>query len=235
MTNTVTGSTIPPYPQAADLLKVLQTPARQLVERVRRGLPFAELEALREPLGLSLQELAAYAGIPSRTLVRRRQAGRLDPAESERVLRIERLLALATEMLRDVERNLMLNPVHPGFADAVEIGKPQRLVLDRRLLKAAPTCTVPRNDDGAPRCFQAPLRRPARQVVEPDLDLQSGGAAAEVDRPTAGITQTEEDASATRRGLPDRRSGKILSSHASARKSERRRRLCGVDLVKLAW
>ncbi|UHD16681.1 antitoxin Xre-like helix-turn-helix domain-containing protein [Thiocapsa bogorovii] len=139
MTNTVTGSTIPPYPQAADLLKVLQTPAPQLIERVRRGRPFTELEALREPLGLSLQERAAYAGIPSLTLVRRRQAGRLDPAESERVLRIERLLVLATEMLRDVERNLMLNPVHPGFADAVEIGEPQRLVLDRRLLEAAPT------------------------------------------------------------------------------------------------
>uniref|UniRef100_UPI0025E7DBBC antitoxin Xre-like helix-turn-helix domain-containing protein n=1 Tax=Thiocapsa sp. TaxID=2024551 RepID=UPI0025E7DBBC len=104
MTNTATGITIPNHPQAADLLKVLQTPAPQLVERVRRGLPFTELEALREPLGLSLQELAAYAGIPSRTLVRRRQAGRLDPAESERVLRIERLLALATEMLRDVAR-----------------------------------------------------------------------------------------------------------------------------------
>ncbi len=104
MTNTANGITIPTHPQAADLLKVLQTPAPQLVERVRRGLPFAELEALREPLGMSLQELAAYVGIPSRTLVRRRQAGRLDPAESERVLRIERLLALATEMLRDVAR-----------------------------------------------------------------------------------------------------------------------------------
>jgi hypothetical protein len=51
---------------------------------VRRGLPFTELEALRESLGLSLQELVAYA-------------------------------------------------------DAVEIGEPRRLVLDRRLLKAAPT------------------------------------------------------------------------------------------------
>jgi putative toxin-antitoxin system antitoxin component (TIGR02293 family) len=85
----------------ADILVVLRIPAAELVERVRAGLPFAELEALRGPLGLSLQELAGLAGIPARTLVRRRQAGRLDPMESERVLRIERLLALATEMLRD--------------------------------------------------------------------------------------------------------------------------------------
>ena len=90
--------------RSPDLLSVLRIPTAQLVERVRDGLPFAELEALREPLGLSLQELAGFAGIPGRTLVRRRQAGRLDPTESERVLRIERLLALATEMLRDVHR-----------------------------------------------------------------------------------------------------------------------------------
>ncbi|MFZ0791348.1 MAG: antitoxin Xre/MbcA/ParS toxin-binding domain-containing protein [Chromatiaceae bacterium] len=89
---------------SADILSVLRTPSMQLVGRVRTGLPFAELEALREPLGLSLQELAGIAGIPARTLVRRRQSGRLDPIESERVLRIERLLALATEMLRDRNR-----------------------------------------------------------------------------------------------------------------------------------
>jgi putative toxin-antitoxin system antitoxin component (TIGR02293 family) len=86
---------------SADILRILRIPAVQLLERVRAGLPFAELEALREPLGMSLQELASVAGIPGRTLARRRQAGRLDPIESERVLRIERLLALATEMLRD--------------------------------------------------------------------------------------------------------------------------------------
>jgi putative toxin-antitoxin system antitoxin component (TIGR02293 family) len=104
MTNTATGIEATTPPETTDLLRILRTPTPLLIERVRRGLPFAELEAIRETLGLSLQELTAYAGIPGRTLVRRRQAGRLDPTESERVLRIERLLALATEMLRDVSR-----------------------------------------------------------------------------------------------------------------------------------
>lgn len=36
------------------------------------------------------------------------------------------------------ERNLLLNPAHPGFADAVVIGEPRRLILDQRLIKAAP-------------------------------------------------------------------------------------------------
>jgi RES domain-containing protein len=36
------------------------------------------------------------------------------------------------------ERNLLLNPAHPGFADAVVIGEPQSLILDRRLFKALP-------------------------------------------------------------------------------------------------
>ena len=90
--------------RSADVLEILHTPTEQLIERVRAGFPFAELDALRNRLGMSLQELADVAGIPGRTLIRRRQAGRLDSNESERVLRIERLLALATEMLRDGNR-----------------------------------------------------------------------------------------------------------------------------------
>jgi RES domain-containing protein len=151
-------------------------------------------------LVLSLQELAAYTGIPSRTLVRRRQAGRLDPAQSlslarldllvhleaEDVLRghwryialevvLEAVLACAlmaelpsdhaawpapasTRSIGDAwvasgvsagltvpsavtpgERNLILNPAHPGFADAVVIGESRKLVMDRRPFKDAPT------------------------------------------------------------------------------------------------
>ena len=90
--------------QPGDYLGVLQTPTESLVERVRAGFPFPELEALRDRLGMSLQEAASLAGIPGRTLARRRQAGRLGPTESERVLRIERLFALATQMLRDGDR-----------------------------------------------------------------------------------------------------------------------------------
>lgn len=37
------------------------------------------------------------------------------------------------------ERNLLLNPAHPGFADAVVISEPRTLILDRRLFKALPT------------------------------------------------------------------------------------------------
>jgi putative toxin-antitoxin system antitoxin component (TIGR02293 family) len=88
----------------ADDLSVLQMPTERLVERVRAGFPFPELEVLRVRLGMTLQEVAALVGIPGRTLARRRQAGRLDPGESERVLRIERLFALATQMLRDGNR-----------------------------------------------------------------------------------------------------------------------------------
>ena len=93
----------PPAPTPAPT-EVLRTPAAELIAQVRAGLPYAALEALRERLGLPLPDLATVTGIPLRTLARRRQTGRLDRLESERVLRIERLLALATEMLRDGER-----------------------------------------------------------------------------------------------------------------------------------
>jgi hypothetical protein len=39
------------------------------------------------------------------------------------------------------ERNLILNPAHPGDAGAVVIGEPRRLVPDRCPFKAMPTRT----------------------------------------------------------------------------------------------
>lgn len=90
------------YP--GDYERVLRTPSAQLVEQVRAGLPFRELDVLRKRLGVSVREVAGLVSIPERTLARRRQRGRLDPAESERVLRFERLFALAVEMLRNGER-----------------------------------------------------------------------------------------------------------------------------------
>jgi putative toxin-antitoxin system antitoxin component (TIGR02293 family) len=87
-------------------LVVLQMTPEHLIARVRAGFEYQEFELLRKRLELSLRDLARLTQIPERTLMRRKQAGRLDPSESEKLLRLERLLALAEEMFRDVDKAL---------------------------------------------------------------------------------------------------------------------------------
>jgi putative toxin-antitoxin system antitoxin component (TIGR02293 family) len=79
---------------------VLQLSPEALIERVRTGFPYAEFERVRAALDLASGELGRLLSIPPRTLSRRRHGGRLSPDESERLLRVERLFALAGEMLR---------------------------------------------------------------------------------------------------------------------------------------
>ncbi len=67
-----------------------------LIERIEEGFPYRTLERLQEALAISGQEIADVVRIPARTLARRKKEGRLRPEESERVLRISRLVELAT-------------------------------------------------------------------------------------------------------------------------------------------
>jgi putative toxin-antitoxin system antitoxin component (TIGR02293 family) len=75
-----------------------------LIRRIQKGLPFAELEALRKDLALPLDQLAAKLSISRATLHRRKNAGRLSPEESDKVMRFSRLLEQATDLFGDLER-----------------------------------------------------------------------------------------------------------------------------------
>jgi putative toxin-antitoxin system antitoxin component (TIGR02293 family) len=92
------------FDQQGSYQSVLEATPEQLIARIREGLAYRELEELRQHLDVSVREMARLANIPGRTLTRRRQAGRLDTVESEHVLRLERVLALAVDMLRDAGR-----------------------------------------------------------------------------------------------------------------------------------
>jgi putative toxin-antitoxin system antitoxin component (TIGR02293 family) len=86
------------------------TPA--LVAAVTRGLPFSELEALRERLDLPLEALAGYLGLARATLHRRKAAGQLTADESDKVLRFARLLGQASKIFGDTvgARNWLKTP-----------------------------------------------------------------------------------------------------------------------------
>jgi putative toxin-antitoxin system antitoxin component (TIGR02293 family) len=71
---------------------------RKLIDQIEEGFPYRTLERLQESLGISASEAAEVLRIPLRTLTRRKKEGRLRPEESERVLRIARLIEDATRL-----------------------------------------------------------------------------------------------------------------------------------------
>lgn len=64
---------------------------------IREGLPVDEVDVLRAALKLSQAQVAALLLISERTLARRRVQGRLTQAESDRLVRLLRLVDDATE------------------------------------------------------------------------------------------------------------------------------------------
>ena len=90
-----------------------------ILDLVRRGLPFAALENLIRTLGAPQKEVADVVGMPATTLGRRRKSGRLTPAESDHVVRVARLAALARELMAGDSdaANLWLRTPHRLFDD----------------------------------------------------------------------------------------------------------------------
>lgn len=75
-----------------------------LADRSRTGLPYGALESLQAQFGLAREEMAATLRVPLRTLARRKQAGRLSPAESDRLVRLARIAAHAATVLGSDEK-----------------------------------------------------------------------------------------------------------------------------------
>lgn len=70
-----------------------------LLAEGERGLPVKAYDALAKTLELTPAEEDKLLQVSLRTRVRWKQRSRLDPATSDRVLRIARILALATRVL----------------------------------------------------------------------------------------------------------------------------------------
>jgi putative toxin-antitoxin system antitoxin component (TIGR02293 family) len=78
------------------------TPAK-LIQCLKTGLPVQELDDLRNSLDLSMERLVPMLGISKATLHRRMTAGRLDSAESDRVVRFAKLMGKAVEVMESPE------------------------------------------------------------------------------------------------------------------------------------
>lgn len=66
--------------------------------KVQEGLSYAALERLQRALGMPASVVARILHIPLRTLQRRRKEKRLQPDESDRALRLSRILASALDL-----------------------------------------------------------------------------------------------------------------------------------------
>jgi putative toxin-antitoxin system antitoxin component (TIGR02293 family) len=85
-----------------------------LMKRVEEGVSFAAFERLKRSLKVSSRELADVVLITQRTLARRKRAGRLDPDESDRLVRVSRVFGRAIELFEgDVEsaRSWLMSPI----------------------------------------------------------------------------------------------------------------------------
>ena len=69
-----------------------------LVALIRNGLPAASIDSVTKAVSLTLSELGMTLGIPGRTLARRKKKGKLDPKESEKVVRLARVVRRAVEV-----------------------------------------------------------------------------------------------------------------------------------------
>jgi putative toxin-antitoxin system antitoxin component (TIGR02293 family) len=77
-------------------MKTLETV--MLLRQVEKGFPFSVMERLGRNLDIPMKALAELAQIRNRTLHRRKVEGRLQPDESDRILRVSRIFARAIEL-----------------------------------------------------------------------------------------------------------------------------------------
>lgn len=109
------------------LLGLPQLPKLKLIQEVERGFSFKILIRFQRNVDLPMKEIADWVQIPQTTLNRRREQGRLQPAESDRVLRASRVFGKALELFegdRDATRRWLGKPQRAlGGAIPMELAK----------------------------------------------------------------------------------------------------------------
>jgi putative toxin-antitoxin system antitoxin component (TIGR02293 family) len=94
----------------------------RLIKALKAGLPVGELDDLRRNLDLPMDRLAPMLGISKATLHRRKNVGRLDATESDRVVRFARLLGRAAKVMESLEngRHWLTSP-QVGLGGAIPL------------------------------------------------------------------------------------------------------------------
>lgn len=97
------------------------TPSK-LIQVVQVGLPVRELDDLQASLAMPMEKLALKLGISRATLHRRKVSGKLDPTESDRVVRFARLMGKALEVMESEDNaRQWLSSSQVGLGGAVPL------------------------------------------------------------------------------------------------------------------
>jgi putative toxin-antitoxin system antitoxin component (TIGR02293 family) len=70
----------------------------KIYSQLQKGLAYSAFERFQRNTGLSAASLAELIQLPPRTLARRKDAGRLEPDESDRLFRVARVFGRALEL-----------------------------------------------------------------------------------------------------------------------------------------
>ena len=80
------------------LLGLRPAEASEIRKRVKRGLGFQALERFQRNTQFSTADISDLVAIKTRTLHRRKEQGRLEPDESDRLLRVSRVFAKSLDL-----------------------------------------------------------------------------------------------------------------------------------------
>lgn len=106
------------------LLGLPRLDAVSLIKRVEKGFSFNVLVRFQRNVAIPMREIAEWVQIPQTTLNRRRAQGRLQPDESDRVLRASRVFGKALELFEGdtgAARYWLASP-HRALGGAVPMG-----------------------------------------------------------------------------------------------------------------
>lgn len=81
-----------------DPLELRGRSALEIISAVQAGLPFSTFESLQTVIGLPSNQLAATINLPASTLARKKKSGHLTSEQSERLVRLARILELAFDL-----------------------------------------------------------------------------------------------------------------------------------------
>ena len=83
------------------LLGMEPTETSELLKKIESGLTYRELEHLQRTIALPMERIAELLRIKPRTLIRRREEGRLLPGESDRLVQVSRIIGRALDLFDD--------------------------------------------------------------------------------------------------------------------------------------
>jgi len=86
------------------VLRERQATYEAIIDKARAGLPYATLEAIATRFEIPQELLVRVLHLPPRTLARRKKSRRLSADESDRLLRLARVVAQAEDVLGSRER-----------------------------------------------------------------------------------------------------------------------------------